>query len=57
MRIAAQRRASVAGFNDPETKGATVRGMIPTAIKRSNVQWYDPWDGDGLGTGAASFAV
>lgn len=45
------------GLKDPETKGVTVRGMRPTAIERSNVQWYEPWDGDGLGTGAGSFAV
>jgi len=39
MRIAAQRIASVVGFNDPAANGAIVRGMRPAETKRSNVQW------------------
>ena len=47
--------ASVMGFNDPATKGATVKGMRPAATRRSKVQWYEPWLGSGGGTAAASF--
>jgi len=57
MRIAAHRIASVVGFNDPAAKGAIVRGIRPAEIRRSKVQWYEPCDGLGGGTGAASFAT
>jgi hypothetical protein len=48
--------ASVMGFNDPAANGAIVRGMRPAEIKRSKVQWYEPWDGLDGGTGAGSLA-
>jgi hypothetical protein len=39
MRIAPQRIASVMGFNDPDAKGAIVKGMREAEMRRSNVQW------------------
>lgn len=51
------RIASVMGFNDPAANGAIVRGMRPAETRRSNVQWYEPWDGSAGGTGVASFTI
>lgn len=45
------------GFNDPAANGAIVRGMRPAETRRSNVQWYEPWDGSAGGTGVASFTI
>ena len=38
MRMAPQRTASVMGFNEPEAKGAIVRGTRAAESRRSNVQ-------------------
>jgi len=57
MRTAPQITASVIGFTDPAAKGAIVMGMSEAEIRRSKVQWYEPCDGLGGGTLAASFAV
>lgn len=57
MRMVAHRIASIVGFSDPAANGAIVRGMRPAEIKRSNVQWYEPWLGLAVGTGAGSFAT
>lgn len=51
----AHRIASVTGFKEPAAKGAIVRGIRPTEIRRSKVQWYDPWLASAGGTTAASF--
>jgi hypothetical protein len=57
MRIAPQRMASVAGLREPAANGAMVNGMRAAEIRRSNVQWYEPWLGFAGGTGAGSFAM
>lgn len=50
-------RASRTGVLDPVTKGVTMRGINATERARSNVQWYDPWDLCGSGTGTGSLTV
>jgi hypothetical protein len=37
-----QRMASVIGFKEPAAKGAIVRGIRATDMRRSKVQWYEP---------------
>jgi hypothetical protein len=37
--MAPHRIASVAGFKDPEAKGAMVNGMRAAEMRRSKVQW------------------
>lgn len=39
MRIVPQRMASMTGFKEPAAKGAMVRGIRPTEMRRSKVQW------------------
>jgi len=56
-RSSEQRAASRTGLAEPLAKGATERGTRPAAMRRSNVQWYEPWDGEGAGTGAASLTA
>lgn len=54
--MAPQRIASVAGFREPAANGAMVNGMSAAEIRRSKVQWYEPWVGSVAGIGTGSLA-
>jgi hypothetical protein len=49
--------ASSAALMCPAANGAMVRGTNATDNRRSKVQWYDPWVGEGFGTGAGSLTL